>query len=461
MNNTVGTNKFNYVIEHTLNASMLDSSATSFDAGGFQLIQNTTDIDFSKYYSGILHGSNLAFGAAFRIDNYSIFAGEEGSWKNYGGLFFVKDSNGAIVDTTVRPSGSQGFPGFQPANELDESRTNAGAYLDADVDIIENWTVGGAVRYENYSDFGNTLNGKLATQYRIAPLGLAFRGTVGTGFRAPSLAQVYFNSSFTDFVEGKAIDKLIARNDSPLADSLGIPKLKQELAVNMNLGLTERLGDFTATVDVYRVSIDDRIVLTGAFEDTIPAIRAALQANNVAAVQFFTNAIDTKTDGLDIVLGWLKPTDIGRFNATFAANFTQMTLGDIKTSEKLAGKEDVYFGRREQLFLLASAPESKMNLSLNYKLKAMYADLQLTRFGEVRLENWAGEDDVYDPKIVTSLTLGYDVSKNILINVGSNNLFNVYPDEHDPANTESGGLWDAVQMGSGGAYYFTKVSAKF
>ncbi len=474
LNNTIGNNKFNFIIEHTLNASLKEKSPTKFDAGGFQLLQNTTDIDFSKYYSEILHGSNLAFGAAYRIDDYIIFAGEVGSYKNGGKQFFFLDTAGKL-DSVTRPAGSQGFPGFQPSNAVDKSRTNTGVYLDADIDVLENLTVGAAVRYENYSDFGNTINGKLATQYKIAPVGLTIRGTVGTGFRAPSLAQSYFNSSFTDFVAGIPTEKLIARNDSPLADSLGIPRLKEERAINMNLGLTEKISDFTATVDVYRVLIKDRIVMTGAFEDSDTllslAVRNLLLANKVAAVQFFSNAIDTKTDGLDIVLGYSKHMDIGRINATVAANFTNMSFDNIKTSAKLKGREDVYFGEREQLFLLASAPENKINLSLNYKLKAMDVDLQLTRFGEVRLKNWNDRGDttltereqidVYKPKIVTSLTLGYDISKNIFIYAGSNNLFNVYPDDHDPGLTESGGIWDAVQMGSGGALYFTKLAVKF
>ncbi|MBL7995413.1 TonB-dependent receptor [bacterium] len=451
LNNTFGSNRFDYVIKHTLNASLLAASPTKFDAGGFQLIQNTSEANFSKFYSHIAQGANFAFGATYRIDNYQIFAGEEGSWKNYGGLYIVG------TDTSLRPAGSQGFPGFQPSNELNKSRTNIGAYADAEFDLTQEFMIGTAARFEHYSDFGNTFNGKLASRYKVTP-DVSLRGSVSTGFRAPSLAQVYFNSSFTDFVGGEPVEKLIARNDAEITKALGIPALKQEKAIDMSLGFTAKYEDFTATVDAYRVVIKDRIVLTGAFDNSDTTISAYFPAG-IAQASFFTNAIDTKTNGLDIVLGWTRYMDNSRLNVTYAANFTDMSLGKtIKTSDKLAGKEDIYFGRREQLFLLASAPDSKMNLTFDYKMNAFTTNLQFIRFGEVKLENWDGNIDKYRAKIVTNLAFGYNVSKNITVSVGANNVFNQYPDQHDAGLTETGGNWDAVQMGFSGAYYFSKIT---
>lgn len=455
LNNTVGSNRFEYTIKHTLNASLLQASPTKFDAGGFQLIQNTTETNFSKFYPGIAQGANIAFGAAYRIDNYQIFAGEEGSWKNYGGKYW----NGS--DSTLRPGGSQGFPGFQPTDEVDKSRTNFGSYVDAEFDITHAFLIGTAARFERYSDFGNSFNGKLAARYKITP-DVSIRGSVSTGFRAPSLAQIYFNSTFTDFVAGQPIDKLISKNNSAIADSIGIPKLKQEKALDLSAGFTAKYEEFTATVDAYRVTVKDRIVLTGAFGDDIPSISNALQTLNIGAVQFFTNAIDTRTTGLDIVLGHTAYIDKGRLHTTYAANFTWMSVGKkIKTSEKLEGLEDIYFGNREKLFLLASAPKSKMNLTLDYKLNAFSTVLQLIRFGEVKLENWDGAIDKYKAKVVTNLALGYDITQNISLVAGANNLFNVYPDQHDAGLTETGGNWDAVQMGFSGAFYFTRLGFKF
>jgi iron complex outermembrane recepter protein len=145
---------------------------------------------------------------------------------------------------------------------------------------------------------------------------------------------------------------------------------------------------------------------------------------------------------------------------SYAANFNEMELGDIKTSDKLKGKEDIYFGEREQYFLLASAPNSKMNLGFDYKIRKFNANLRFVRFGEVRLIDFIDEEDIYSPKITTDLTLGLNLSNVFSLHVGSANLFNVYPDAQD-TETETGGLWDAVQMGSGGAFYFARLGFKF
>lgn len=458
-NNTFGLNRFHYIIDGTLNASLLEKSPTRFDAGGFQLTQNTTGLTFSKFFPDAAEGINFAFGAEYRIERYQIFAGEEGSWRNYGIVDTV--INGRVTQTDVlgRPGGSQGFPGFQPANNLDEFRTNISGYVDAEFDLTRQFTLAGAVRVEDYSDFGSTINGKLASRLEVTK-GFALRGSVSSGFRAPSLAQIYFNSTFTDFVAGVPIDKLIAKNDSPITRALGIPKLKEETAVNASGGFTASFGDFTASVDGYYVKINDRIVLTGAFEDTDPEIGPDLQALNVGAAQFFTNAIDTKTKGVDVVLGWSRLVGEGRFRASAVANFNDMDLGDITTSPKLQGKEDIYFGTREQKFLLASAPDSKINLTLDYKIHGFDANVRLTRFGEVTIEDFIGTDDVYESKVVTDVTLGYDITGNVFLSAGAANLFNVYPTQQD-TETETGGLWDAVQMGFSGAFYFSRLGFRF
>jgi iron complex outermembrane receptor protein len=184
---------------------------------------------------------------------------------------------------------------------------------------------------------------------------------------------------------------------------------------------------------------------------------------NVGAAQFFTNAIDTKTSGIDIILSWAKVIGKSRFQATLAGNFNDfkdIKPEDITTSEKLKGKEDIYFGSREQKFLLASAPDSKINLTLDYRLQRFNAILRLVRFGEVILEDWLGTDDVYKSKTVADLTLGYDITRNLSLNIGTANLLNVYPTQQD-TETETGGLWDAVQMGFGGTFYFARLGFKF
>ncbi|HSG08586.1 MAG TPA: TonB-dependent receptor [Longimicrobiales bacterium] len=459
LNNTFGANRFHYMVDGTLNASLLEKSPTHFDAGGFGFSQNTTGINFTRFFPGTAEGMNVAFGAEYRIDRYDIFAGEEGSYRNYGIVQQVVDGAVVPVDVLGRPGGSQGFPGFQPANELNETRTNLGLYLDTEVDVSPKATLSGAVRYEDYSDFGSTTTAKVAGRIAVAP-GLSLRASASTGFRAPSLAQIHFNTTFTDFVAGEAVDKLIARNTSPITRTLGIPPLTEEKATNFGLGFTARLGDFSATVDAYRVDIKDRIVLTGAFEDTDPAIGADLTALGVGAAQFFTNALDTKTNGLDVVMTYQQALGTGTLRTSVAANFNDMTLGTIQTSPKLAGKEDVYFGAREQHFLLASAPESKVAVGLDYLLDRVDVRLNFIRFGKVTLIDWLDTEDIYQAKTTADVGVTGRLSSNMSLTLGGANLFNTYPTQQD-TETETGGLWDAVQMGFSGTLYFAKLSFRF
>ena len=458
--NSFGVNLFHYYIDGTLNASLLEKSPTRFDAGGFELMQNTTSLDFTRFFNQVLKGMNIAFGVEYRIDNYSIFAGEEGSWKNYGVIDTVIDGKVVQYDALGRPGGSQGFPGFRPENVVDEYRTNIGGYADIELDLTDFWMIGGAGRYEYYSDFGSTINGKFSTRFKVAD-NFAIRGSVGSGFRAPSLAQVYFNSTFTDFVSGVPVDKIIAKNNSPITRQLGIPALKEETAFTGSLGFTTDLFEgFTVTVDGYFVQINDRVVLTGAFEDTDPDIGEELQALDVGAAQFFTNAIDTKTLGVDIILTYSHSFDNHNFRLSYAGNFNNMELGDIYTSPKLAGKKDVYFGRREQHFLLASAPKSKMNLLLDYGINRFHSSVQVTYFGKVVLIDWLDTEDIYEAKITTDLSLGYDITDNVTFLVGGANIFDEYPTMQD-TETETGGLWDAVQMGFSGRFYYAKMTLNF
>jgi iron complex outermembrane receptor protein len=451
LNNTFGLNRLEYGVEGSLNASMGAQSPTSFDAGGFQFAQNTLGLGLTRLLPGIGAGLNVALGAEYRVDRYEIFAGEEASWRGYGAQDTLPDET--IVD---KPAGSQGFPGFRPENELSEGRSNVGAYADLELDLTDRVTLAGAARYENYSDFGGTLTGRLAARVEVAP-GLSLRASAGTGFRAPSLAQVYFNSTFTDFVGGVAVDKLIARNDSDITRALGIPSLREEKSVNAGAGVTARYGPFTATVDAYMVDIDDRIVLTGAFEDTDPDIGEALQALDVGAAQFFTNALDTRTRGVDVVVAYARLLGEHGVRASLVANFNEMELGAIHTSPLLAGKEDIYFGARERAFLLAGAPESKASLSLEHSFRSLASSLRVNRFGEVRLVDWIDEADVYEAAYTVDASLTWGAGRRASITVGGTNLFDAYPTQQD-TETETGGLWDAVQMGSSGAFYFVRLN---
>ncbi len=343
LSNTFGKNLFHYYIEGTINASLVGNSPTEFDAGGHSLSQNTTNLDFSKNYDSVLNGMNLAFGAEFRTEQFSIFAGEEGSYATYdtsGRPITNPATQTAPIDPIsgeLRPGGSQGFPGYSPANEVKKNRNNISLYTDAEFDVTDNLLVSTAVRFENYSDFGSTLNGKLATRLKATD-NINFRGSLSTGFRAPSLAQVYYNLRFTNFNAGGATEVILSPNNSPVTQAFGINKLNEEKAVNGSLGVTASFGAFTATVDGYFINVKDRIVLTGYFD-------ASALNLGVSAAQFFTNGVDTKTAGVDVVLAWKKKFGDSNFAATLVGNINHMKIGDVKN--RTLDKE-TFFGEREK-----------------------------------------------------------------------------------------------------------------
>ena len=515
-----GSNAFNYQVENSLNASMLSASPTSFDAGGFEFRQNTTNLNMSRFYQTILSGFNMAFGGEFRVDNYIIKAGEEASWKNYG---FVNEVDtlpdgtlyltNRVRDILGKPGGAQVFPGFRPENELDKLRTNIGGYLDMELDLSRQFMIGTALRAEHYSDFGNTVNGKFTMRYQFIP-SVAFRGAVSTGFRAPSLHQLYFNTVSTNFIDGVPYEVGTFSNDSRAAQVLGIPNLKEETSTNVSAGILYNLDNgLSISFDAYQININDRIVLTGNFSGvdpngdvdsdgtvnqldvdspggTLKDYETYTLLNSVGAnsARFFSNTVDTKTKGLDVVTSYTIEVGSGKLIMLLAANFSETSLdGPVKTSDLLSEKGDVYFDRREKGRLEELIPKSKIGWTMQYQTKKIHTLLHFTRFGESIARTTSKhtlpsgtfydpeyKDERFSPKIVTDLTATYNFSSQISWSLGVNNLFDVYPDklyrnsdsDHLRSeltdNTSRGRfLYTPVQQGFTGAYYYTRLNFVF
>ena len=223
LSNTIGKNDFHYFGDKTFNASNIGSaSQTHFDDGGFSFLQNTLNLDFSKSFKTIANGLNLALGLEYRYENYSIYKGEFGSYSSYhpGDLYYP-----SLGNSTTPASGSQGFPGFSPSDVVSANRSNEGFYADAELNVTREWLFDGAVRFENYSDFGFVGNYKLATRYKVTK-DFNIRGSVSTGFRAPSLQQINFSNTLTSFSGGQLVQSRIASNNDPITRAAGIPKLK-------------------------------------------------------------------------------------------------------------------------------------------------------------------------------------------------------------------------------------------
>ena len=451
-NNTVGKNDFHYTIKGTNNATLGDRSPTEFDAGGHTLTQNTTNLDFSKYYdNGNDRGINLAFGLEYKTDNFTIYAGEEGSWGAY-------DTLGVLITSpeqtpTGFAAGSQGFPGYSPANEVDKSRSNIAVYADTEFDISKEFLVSAALRFENYSDFGSTLNWKLASRYTVSNA-FTLRAAVSTGFRAPSLTQIYYNLRFTGFQDGVLTETLLSANNSPVTQGFGIEPLKEEQSLNASVGLAYKNKSFTATVDGYYIDISDRVVISGFFD-------ASFLNVGVEGAQFFANAADTRSMGLDVVLSYRAELGAQQsLTATLAGNLNQLEVTDVKNGNL---DEATFFGGRERSLLEDAAPNSKFALSLNYDAGRVNVGLNSTLFGAVSYLSFDNETPVeYASKAVFDATVTADLVKGLNLTLGLNNIFNTYPTQQIASdNTDSGGYFDAVQMGFGGAYYYARLGFAF
>ena len=486
LSNTFGSNSFGYFITNTNNASLEGASPTSFDAGGFKFIQNTANLDISQFYENVMQGLNLAFGAEYRYENYQIIAGEEGSYTNYGlaswlytangDSILVRDNKGPIntvfgPNGEPRPGGSQVFPGFRPDNEVDRFRSSVAAYVDLEMDITDAFFVGLAGRFENYSDFGSTLNGKLALRYKITE-DFSLRGATSTGFRAPSLHQLYFNSTSTLFIDGVPFETGTFSNDSRVAQLLGIEPLKEETSRSFSLGVTGRIpaADLTITLDGYIVNIDDRVVLTGNFEgDSSPdaseqdqEIARLFAEANASVGNFFANAIDTKTQGIDIVLTHqARWGTSSRLSTTLSGTFAKTELGKVNTNELLEGKEDIYFDRTSRIYLESAVPRTKVNLTFDYSVGRLYFMLRNVYFGEVEeATNNIENEQVFGAKVVTDFSVGFKLARRVNVTLGSNNIFDVYPDMNIEANQSDGRFLysrRSQQFGFNGRYLFARM----
>lgn len=458
LSSTYGSNRMEYTISNTLNASIATLhdgiSPTEFYAGGFEFTQHTTNLDVGRFFPEVMHGVFVAAGLEYRRETYEIFAGSEGSYADYDG------PGGGNA-------GSQGFPGFQPVDEVDASRHNAAAYADVEFRATPKFLFTTALRAEDYSDFGRTTNGKLSLGYRLTKE-FNLRGSASTGFRAPSLHQRYFSSTFTDFIAGEAADIKLAPNDSELARLVGIPKLKQETSTNYSVGFswTPR-GSGEITLDSYLVDIDDRIILTGGFTSDDPDIGYILQQMELVEARFFTNAVDTRTKGLDVTFANRYKKSRGELALMAALNYNKTEIRNVNTAPGLEGKEDIYFSKREEMFVIGAAPKIKATLGGTYYQRNWNAGLKFVYFGDVELGTWSQLDDPnspnqhYDPRLTTDVFFGYEIADGLELVVGGANIFDEMPTRQDPNETENGGLWENVQMGFNGAAYYLRLNYRF
>ena len=464
-----GSNRLDYGVENSFNTSLGGiNSPRKFDAGGLRSGQTSVNFDAQRSLNFGIGETSLALGGEYRNENYKIVPGTLASY--VAGPFAF--TNGAAP-------GAQVFPGFSPTTAIDKSRDSFAGYVELDADISEIFNVQAAGRYEHFSDFGGTVNGKLAA--RLEPVeGIAFRGSISTGFRAPGMAQQFFSTTSTNNVNGTLIEIGTFPVASPIAQALGSQPLKPEKSVNIGGGVAFNLiRGLSVTVDYYRIKINDRITLTENLQGA--DVRAILLAAGVVgtSARFFINGIDTRTQGLDIVGSYRVPDfGLGRVTLTAGYNINDTKITDRRTFAAFtAGR---LFARQETFRLTDGQPSNKLNVGLEWEAGQFGLTARGNRYGSVFLpgsstditiaKGAAPGDITLSPKWVVDLELRFNPIEPVQLAIGANNLLDEYPDRL-PFGTVNGfnfGLINSFLPYSGqspfgfsGRFVYGRVSVDF
>lgn len=431
-----GKNEMMFTIENTLNRSIGPSSQTVFKAGGFDYSQTVLNVGGTRAFASDAFASDIyvAVGLEARSENYRIFAGEPNSWRN----------GGVLVGGQPAASGAQVFPGFRPNNEVDASRDAIGFYVDAEANLTDKLLGSAAIRFEDYSDFGQTTTGKVALRYDFNE-SFAVRGSLQNGFRAPSLQQQFFTATSTNFINGVPFDITTFPVADPVAVALGARPLEAEESTNLSLGFVANFGDLTLTVDAYAIDVDNRIVLSENL--TQVPVRNFLTAQGFVGIgggRFFINGVDTETRGVDVVV--TKPWETenaGRFDLTIGANYNETKVTRTPTTAPIASIDPNIrlFDRVNLLTFEKGNPRDKFNASLNWSLDRWGATLRATRYGEVlQPQSSPSLDFILSPKVLLDLEGRVKLFDRTELAIGAENLTDEYPDAFPVALPPNGSV---------------------
>jgi iron complex outermembrane receptor protein len=455
-----GKNKMEYTIENTLNRSLGPTSKTSFYAGGYsydQAVLNLTGVR-SIEMASLSSPLNVAVGIEARREGYELFAGEEQSY-SFGGAL--------LPNGTPTAPGAQVFPGFRPSNEVDAHRNAIGAFIDLEANVTPELLASVAIRGERYSDFGNSLAGKLALRYDFNK-NFALRGAIQNGFRAPSPQQQNFTATSTNFINGVPFEITTFRPDDPVAVALGAQPLDAEKSINGSLGAVMRFGAVSLTVDAYRIDIEDRIILSENLTQTNVRNYIASQGFiGVGGGRFFINGVDTETKGVDIVLSVpYNAGDAGKLDFTLAANFTKTDVTKTPTTTQLSGLSPapVLFDRLNVLSLEKGQPKNKLSANVNWKLGQWGATLRATRYGKVLSPGTtAAFDFEMDAKTTVDLEGRFAVTPKLTLALGADNVFDQYPETLPPTLNTTGNtpFSTYAPFGRSGRYIYGRATYAF
>jgi len=445
------------------------------DTGTLKFNQTTVNLDFKgpvNLFGGPLF---VATGFEWRRDAYQIEAGDPVSYQ-YGRTnnpaIVIRDSSGGIA-----ASGIQGFPGYTPSTEVDDARHNIALYLDLERKFGDKVTVGAAMRHERYSDFGATTTGKLSARFDPSPV-FGIRGSASTGFRAPGVQQKFYSSVSTNLnAAGVLTETLTARENSAVTQAFGITPLKEETSASASIGLVLRpMKNFSVTADLYRTDIDDRIVFSSNIAPEAQAacatpagcpIRALLDPLRVGQAQFFTNAIDTETDGFDLAVQHTTRGDGSTLVLSGQLGFNRTKVKDRKSQSPVLTGEQL-FDDTQVTLIERGQPRQHHVVAADYTVGPWNVTGRANYYGEVQGQGFTpGFVQTWEAKWIVDLTTRYSISKALSISAGINNLFDTYPTRWD---TERAApfpqlgfthCWETCPFGVNGRSFYARVDYSF
>ena len=450
---TYGDNELTFDILNTLNRSLGPTSQTEFYAGALEVNQHVLNLDFNKQLEwGLAYPITLSYGAEWRGDEFIQSPGEPNSY---------------ALGTFANIPGSQVFPGFKPSDGGSFDRHNFSYYAGLEGDLSDKLSLGLAARYEDYSDFGSTTTWKVTSRYAFTDK-VALRGTVSTGFRAPSLQQQYFQSTSTNFIGGVPYDIVTFRVNNPAALALGSEPLKAEESTNYSLGLVlQPIDSLYITIDGYQIGVDDRITLSENLTST--AVRDYLNANGFPGVgggRYFTNAIDTTTTGVDIIGTYTWALEASTLDLTFGYNYNKTEIDSVTPNPAALTAIDptaVRFGRVELGRFEVGAPRDKYLLGGKWSVGDFELATTASRYGEISVLNAdPTRDQTFGAEWTLDLSFAYSY-QNWKFTLGGDNVLNEYPDEVLYANSTSGQLpySGSAPFGFNGAFMYANVNYKW
>ncbi|MDQ6975885.1 MAG: TonB-dependent receptor [Mariprofundaceae bacterium] len=434
-----GSNKFDFSVNNSMNYTLAGASPMVFDNGGLQFIQQTTNLDFKQHRSAW----DLALGAEYRSETYQITAGNVASYTG---------------------SASQGFAGFRPENAVRDGRTTYALYGDASYRFVNTLSVEAAVRSERYSDFGMTTNMKLAATYKPMPT-LMFRTGFSTGFRAPSLSQLFYSqtSSFVDTVTNTLTTQGTFRPNDPVAIALGAKPLNPEKSRHASIGTVfQPSKHFSLMVDYFYTLVDDRITLSNDLAGATVAQAAILTANHVRKARFFVNGLTTTTQGIDVRIN----------QAYILAHQDKLSLGlwfnyNRNHVTKFKGAAQLHPTGLDQIDRLENGqPKSSIKLLTQYQHNDWDLVMNFNRFGGYK-QVIGNTSYAFDAKWTTDLNVTYTLSPSVRLAVGGSNIFDVTPNKWKGLSGNfygNNGIKPYSRyspFGYSGAYYYARLMADF